>query len=788
MPDKNIYGGSEKDYSGIMSKPSTRPTKMFEAAARPQVKEKVQQNIKQEVQRKQQAPQGPAGFSGGKWNVGFNNDEDSLREKLLDDYDVSQHQHLVNTVKKYSKPWLGASSQWANYHDDMQVTKAAKFSLSFMGKLLGATWELPMSHLVGDPATNIHKQMQDSGLALKHGEKRVTNIINRRTGQKTGRTYTTIGGDPMKTGTDIMNTATLATGIYYAPSIFTLGRNFIVGGYKKAQSFFKPKEPIKGIEIDNITNASVGAQYKPQKFTKTLSPNETPPEINGYTGFVTLVDKNGKQLVGTTVWEVQGGQSGFRTTVPATYKWTDGKYYIGHRDNHSSLSEPLSEVVVYHKNTPSILTEKERYFDDRKIIGAHGEHVNTTDNSGVILKNHLDEIYQTNQSFVEGVPIINKFLRLELTLNELVAANYANKTSKIRKMLDAEGINPQTNPSMFKLTLDKNNNKVWTPKIMYHSTSRVFTDGLKGDAIKISSVEDSAFIGWANNADDAVAYITSTETLGAGEIVPRMYIGIPKFKKTFDVQRNANDLEFAVNHIAEQRFNHFNGKKVLNFDNFDTPNMVYQAEPPGSGAFSPKLQFMNHNGFLSSKHVNNWKDLTKKEWADRVRYELTRREYGDADSYTDISNWQQLEVELRVFGPDGNITPKHVLQENGFDSFVTIETTKFSGKPVQNIMSFEPNKNIIPISQAVDKLNPQKYSQFLSQELMKPNVSYGGGWQTIGQYMHKWKSKEGLSLSTPDVETGEKLIIELLGDARDVINQPTTPFTDAKQQLSSEFV
>ena len=106
MPEKSIYGGSEKDYSGIMSKPSSRPTEMFEVAARPQVKEKVQRDIKQEVQRKQQEPQGPVGFSGGNWNGGFEKDEDSMRERILDDHDISNEMHLVNTIKKYMNCFL----------------------------------------------------------------------------------------------------------------------------------------------------------------------------------------------------------------------------------------------------------------------------------------------------------------------------------------------------------------------------------------------------------------------------------------------------------------------------------------------------------------------------------------------------------------------------------------------------------------------------------------------------------------------------------------------------------
>ena len=146
---------------------------------------------------------------------------------------------------------------------------------------------------------------------------------------------------------------------------------------------------------------------------------------------------------------------------------------------------------------------------------------------------------------------------------------------------------------------------------------------------------------------------------------------------------------------------------------------------------------------------------------------------------------------MRVFADDGTVTPNHIIQDKGFDSFVTVEhaaepITGFKGD--MNIMVFEPEKTLLPISTVIDDLKPHKYSEFLSQQLQKPNVSYGGGYRTIGQYMHQWESRPSLRPDISPEKTGDKLLLELLGDAGDVIEPPLTPFIKAKQQLSTSFV
>ena len=55
--------------------------------------------------------------------------------------------------------------------------------------------------------------------------------------------------------------------------------------------------------------------------------------------------------------------------------------------------------------------------------------------------------------------------------------------------------------------------------------------------------------------------------------------------------------------------------------------------------------------------------------------------------------------------------------------------------------------------------------------------------------MHEWQFR--LGSGRPDIPpegSGTKLLLELLGDAGDVIERPMTPFIKAKQQLSTTFV
>ena len=143
---------------------------------------------------------------------------------------------------------------------------------------------------------------------------------------------------------------------------------------------------------------------------------------------------------------------------------------------------------------------------------------------------------------------------------------------------------------------------------------------------------------------------------------------------------------------------------------------------------------------------------------------------------------------MRVFADDGTVTSNHILQDKGFDSFVTIERAGdelFKEAGDMNIMIFEPEKNLMPISTVINNLKPQKYSEFLNQRLNKSNQSYGEGWNTIGQYMHKWTDRTSMHPVVKPEETGNKLLLELLGDASDTINQPTTPFDNKELEADS---
>ena len=778
-----------KEQTGLMSNPYKQAAESMKSVGIKSLSGSTTSSPKgQQAQQKQRESgfkpirdynTGPVGSSGnGKWNAGFDDDEEYKNRDSIKN-DPKRNRILNEVVEKYNDSWLGSHNEWGDFEDDLPITQASKFGSNLLLRTLSAIWEIPRAKFVDDPAANTYEALQKAGYVDPTGTKK-TYALDPITGTYVDPSMV-IGSDaelktftqpsPVEFGRGVGTMTDIGAVIYAAPNIIKLGSGLTVAGYKKVQNFFKPKEPIKGMQIDDLVNSSVGAQYKPLKYTKKLAVDEIPPEIEGYTGFVTYVGKDGKEIIGTTTRVIRDGKTGFTTSMPRI------KYNPNNKKNYlEKTGEELDEVVIYYKNQPSILTDDLGF--QPVSYGA-----NTVDNSGVIIKGHLDEMYQINQSFIEGIPIIRSFKQIQNNLDNVIISDYANKSSKIRKMLDAEGITPQSNPSVFKL-VNKDGEKVWVPKVMYHGTSRIFTNGLKGDVVKISSVEDSKFIGLTQNLEDTLGYIQSTETLGAGEIIPRIYISIPKFKRTFDVQRNADELNFAVNHIAEQRFNHFTGKKVLNFDDFDTPDMVYQSDAP------IRLQFMNPEGLIYVKNVNNnWKNLNKNDWSDRVRFELTRKDYGDAQDGTSISNWQQLEVEMRAFDDAGNITPNHVLQDRGYDSFVTIETTKFSGEPVQNIMAFDPEKTLVPITTVIDDLNPQKHSLFLSQQLQKPNVDYGGKWGTVGQYMHKYTASPSLRPDIKPEETGPKLILELLGDASDTINKPYTPFdNDIEADNFAKFV
>ena len=696
-------------------------------------------------------PSGPVGSNrNGKWNAGFDDDEESKSWDSVQN-NPDRNRILNEVVAKYNEPWLGAHNKWGNFEDDVPVTQAVKWGSNFLLRLAGVTYEVPKSKFFDDPVMNTYEALQDAGYIDPAGTKRTTPIYNIETTIDDPYTF----AKKASLGFDIGATA------YSIPSLFRLGGAAISGGYKKFQNFFKPKKPIKGkVIIDDITNAGVGANYKPEKFVKKLSELEDgyAPHVEGYTGYVTLVNKNtGKEWSGTTV---TSKTHGFATDEKNYHIWTDGKYYTGRKENHFSNSnpaEPLEEVVIYHKNQNTVLSAFDDQFDMRQTM--------TTDNSGVLLHHHLDEAYQVNQSFVDGVPIINSWKRASNRLEDAVYNSYKDPNSKLNIALKEAGITPENNPSMFNF-IKRDGEVVPIPKVIYHGTSKIFTNGLKGDTIKISSPDGSRFIGATDNMTKVLPYVMDTQVLATNRIVPRVYIAIPKVKNTFDIGRNNEHLEFAVNHIANQRFNHWQGNKVLKWEELDDTGLPY---PSAINTFSAD-DTAKFKGFS----VDDWKKQVKTELLD------------------DGSNWKPLEKEMRVFANDGTVTPNHIIQDKGFDSFVTVERAGddlFGHQPDMNIMIFEPEKNLMPITTVIDGLKPQKYSQFLSNQLQKPHQSYGEGWNTIGQYMHKWTDRTSMHPVVKPEETGNKLLLELLGDASDTINQPISPFdNDIEADNFAKFV
>ena len=713
---------------------------------------------------------GPVGTTGdGRWNAGY--DDDTNEKKHWDSIqnDKNRNRILNKTVENYNKTWLGANAEWGNFEDDTKLTTAIKTGSNFLMRALYAPVDITYAKFVGDPAANIYEGLQEAGYIDPTGTEKQY-VLDPVTGMYVDpsmvigddaelKTFTFTQPSPVEFGTGVKTAAEIGTGVYSVPSIYRLGKGVVVGGYKKFQNFFKPKAPIKGkVVIDDLANQSVGASYKPQKYTAKLDefPDGIPPEVEGYTGYVVLVNRHtGKEFSGVTTKHPSGGF----VTNTNSHRWTDGKYYTGRYDQHFSNvnpAQPLDEVVVYHKNTDTLISR----FDEQLPIKYEAS---TTDNSGVLLHHHLDEVYQNNQSFVEGVPIVTKWNHAESRLNNVIHKNYIDTNSKLRIAYDKAGITPESNPSLFTF-ITRNGVPTPIPKITYHGTSMIFTDGLKGNKVKISSPDGSQFIGGTDNIEKTLAYIMDTEVLGTNTVVPRVYISLPVPKKTFDIGRNNEHLEFAINHIANQRYNHWQGNKVLKWDELDDVALPYSSEinviPPH---IAKEMRVMT---------VDDWKKMVKRELLD------------------DSSNWKLLEKEMRVFKEDGTVTPNHVIKDNGFDSFVTVEHAadplwEFKGD--MNIMIFEPEKNLIPISTVIDDLKPQKYSQFLSQQLQKPNVGYGS-YRTIGQYMHEWQVRPGMRPDIQMEKTGDKLLLELLGDAGDVIDKPDTPFdTDIQSSAYANF-
>lgn len=409
-----------------------------------------------------------------------------------------------------------------------------------------------------------------------------------------------------------------------------------------------------------------------------------------------------------------------------------------------------------------------------------------TDDASYVVKSHLDKVHQVNRSYVDGLPKIMKWKDLpyadgaQTILTNLLHKSYTAKNSKLKKILDDAGVTPDNNPMSFQ-TVIINGKEETIPKILYHATSSFFDKGLKSNAKAIHSADDKMFIGTTDNIDDALGYSKMEEMAldpnipQQFQIEPRIYVSVPKLNNTFDVANNPYHLNEAATYIGTQRYNHIQGIKRIDWDELDVvENYWYGAKKQTS-----------HGQWTIEQHINNVKD----ELSNMVK-----------------SNWESLENEMRLFDDvtgqptsvilkDGSVV-NHKLQLDGYDSFVTKELlqSKFDAQDIgylmggkshnqTNIMIFDADKNLIPATQYIDEIPKVKQSPFSGMVYGREDQPF----ESIGQYMSPLNlygtDALGFKLG-PD----SKLLFELLGDASDTINQPSTPFdTDIQPSAYANF-
>jgi len=411
-----------------------------------------------------------------------------------------------------------------------------------------------------------------------------------------------------------------------------------------------------------------------------------------------------------------------------------------------------------------------------------------TDEAAIGVKSHLDKAHQINRSYVDGLPKIMKWNDLpyadggQTILTNLVHKTYTAKNSKLKQILDDAGVTPQNNPEAFQ-TVIINGEEQTIPKIVYHATSSFFDKGLKSNAKAIHSADDKMFLGVTDNIDDSLGYAKMEEALldpkipQQFQVEPRIYISIPKINNTFNVNSNPFHLDEAATYIGTQRYNHIQGNKRIDWDDaFDYEDQLWYGADRNSS-------------------MGQW---TVDEHIEAVKLQLSDMKK---------SNWKPLENEMRLFDDvigqptsvilkDGTIA-NHKLQLNGYDSFVTKESlfSKFDeagqgylhGGPSHNqtnIMIFDADKNLIPATQYIDEIPKIKQSPFSGMVYGTEDQPF----QSIGQAMFGLNLQGKDALGFP-LGSDTKVLYELLGDAGDTINQPTTPFdNDIEADNFAKFV
>ncbi len=412
---------------------------------------------------------------------------------------------------------------------------------------------------------------------------------------------------------------------------------------------------------------------------------------------------------------------------------------------------------------------------DSPLDQSSGGLLKGTDDSGLLIKNHLDKKHQTNQSYVEGLARISQWRDLPYQegtgtiLNNLVFKNYTAKNSQMKKVLDDAGVTPQNNPDAFQ-TIIVNGEYHDIPKVVYHATSAAFDKGLKSNAKAIHSADGKTFIGVTDNIDDSLGYAFQQE-VGVTpnvpqqyQVQPRIYISIPKVNNTFNPSSNLNHLDEAATYIGTQRFNHVQGIKKLDWDEFDVVE----------------------NAWYGAGHSTNKTGIHYKTVDDHISD--IKRQLENPNT----SNWAMLENEMRLFDDvtgkptqvllkNGKIV-NHKLELDGYDSFVTKEFAKDKSEYVTvnqtNIMVFDADKNLIPVTQYIDEIPKIEKSPVSGMVY----GTEGQPFSSIGQWMAPVNTM-GTDALGFKLGSDKNILFELLGDATDTINQPSTPFDNDNIEL-----
>ena len=203
-------------------------------------------------------PSGPVGSNGnGKWNAGFDDDEESKSWTNLYSF-PGKTRVLDEVVSKYNQSWLGAHNEFGDFEDDLPITQAAKWGSNFILRLTSAPFEYLTAKYVGDPAANIYEALQESGYVAPTGTKK-DYVLDPITGTYVdpsmvigeGESKTFTQPSPFEFGMGAKTVSELGMGAYSIPSIV----RSIPGGFNAVKNIFNKNVNIKSADILKIDNA-----------------------------------------------------------------------------------------------------------------------------------------------------------------------------------------------------------------------------------------------------------------------------------------------------------------------------------------------------------------------------------------------------------------------------------------------------------------------------------------------------------------------------------------------------